>query len=41
MDEIAALVAGGADLNATGDLGNTPLHILAREWSISRQEKRI
>src|ERR1700722_2525199 len=26
MDEIAALVAGGADVNASGDLGNTPLH---------------
>jgi ankyrin repeat protein len=26
MDEIAALVAGGADVNAPGDLGNTPLH---------------
>jgi len=26
MDEIAALVAGGADVNAIGDLGNTPLH---------------
>jgi ankyrin repeat protein len=26
MDEIAALVAGGADVNAAGDLGNTPLH---------------
>ena len=26
MDEISALVAGGADVNASGDLGNTPLH---------------
>jgi len=26
MDEIVALVAGGADVNASGDLGNTPLH---------------
>jgi uncharacterized protein len=26
MDEIGALVAGGADVNAIGDLGNTPLH---------------
>jgi len=26
MDEIMALVAGGADVNAPGDLANTPLH---------------
>ena len=26
MEEIAALVEGGAEVNAPGDLGNTPLH---------------
>lgn len=26
LDEIIALVEGGADLNAQGELGNTPLH---------------
>ncbi len=26
MEEIEALVEGGADVNATGELGNTPLH---------------
>lgn len=26
LEEIEALVAGGADVNATGELGNTPLH---------------
>ena len=26
MDEIKALIAAGADVNARGDLGNTPLH---------------
>jgi len=31
MDEIAALVAGGADVNASGDLGNTPLHEAAAQ----------
>jgi ankyrin repeat protein len=31
MDEIAALVAGGADVNAFGDLGNTPLHEAAAQ----------
>jgi ankyrin repeat protein len=31
MDEIAALVAGGADVNAHGDLGNTPLHDAAAQ----------
>jgi uncharacterized protein len=31
MDEIMALVAGGADVNASGDLGNTPLHQAAAQ----------
>jgi len=31
MDEIAALVAGGADVNAIGDLGNSPLHEAAAQ----------
>jgi ankyrin repeat protein len=26
LDEIYALVDGGADINAAGELGNTPLH---------------
>jgi uncharacterized protein len=26
MEEISALVEGGAEINAPGDLGNTPLH---------------
>ena len=26
LDEIVALIEGGADINSTGDLGNTPLH---------------
>ena len=26
MDEIAALVEGGAEVNVAGDMGNTPLH---------------
>jgi ankyrin repeat protein len=26
MEEIEALVAGGADVNAIGDMGSTPLH---------------
>ncbi|EBS7633454.1 ankyrin repeat domain-containing protein [Salmonella enterica] len=26
MDEINALIHGGADINALGELGNTPLH---------------
>jgi uncharacterized protein len=31
LDEIAALIAGGADVNARGDLGNTPLHDAAAQ----------
>lgn len=31
MDELLALVAGGADVNASGDLGNTPLHEAAAQ----------
>jgi uncharacterized protein len=26
VEELEALIAGGADVNATGELGNTPLH---------------
>ena len=35
MDEIAALVAGGADVNASGDLGNTPLHEAAAQGHLA------
>ena len=31
LDEIAALIAGGAEINAPGDLGNTPLHDAAAQ----------
>ena len=31
MEEVVALVAGGADVNAHGDLGNTPLHEAAAQ----------
>jgi uncharacterized protein len=29
LDDLIALIEGGADVSATGDLGNTPLHIAA------------
>lgn len=35
LDEVAALVAGGADVNAPGDLGYTPLHEAAAQGHIS------
>jgi uncharacterized protein len=38
MDEIAALVAGGADVNAIGDLGNTPLHEAAARGDLNAVE---
>jgi|SRR5271156_3035735 len=38
MDEIVALVAGGADVNAIGDLGNTPLHEAAAQGHLDAVE---
>jgi uncharacterized protein len=29
LDDLIALIEGGAEVNAAGDLGNTPLHIAA------------
>jgi ankyrin repeat protein len=34
LQEVAALVSGGADVNARGDLGNTPLHEAAGQGHI-------
>ena len=38
VEEIEALVAGGANVNAAGELGNTPLHEAAIQGNIKAVE---
>jgi ankyrin repeat protein len=35
------LLAGGADLNRTGDWGNTPLYFLLRQWDVGPRRPRV
>ncbi len=41
IDEIAVLANAGADVNAAGDLGNTPLHQAAMAGRIASVQKLL
>jgi len=38
-DALDLLLAAGADLNAVGDWGNTPLYFLLRRWDVERETR--
>jgi ankyrin repeat protein len=38
-DALELLLAAGADLNATGEWGNTPLYFLLRWWDVEREPR--
>jgi ankyrin repeat protein len=38
-DALELLLAAGADLNAAGDWGNTPLYFLLRWWDVEREQR--